>query len=631
MIASVSLTSSRHSRDWIAAAILVTLAIFPYLQTLSYNFVCYDDYFYVVSNPHVRQGVTLPNIAWAFTNSRGGNWHPLTWLSHMLDISIWGSKPAGHHFTSVMLHAANTLLLFVIFSQMTGALWRSALVAALFAVHPLHVESVAWVAERKDVLSTFFGLLAVWAYFKYTRESSVRYYLLMLCLFGLGLMAKPMLVSLPCILLLLDIWPLRRWKLWQIGDEATVTFEPKATTQLLLEKVPLVVLSAIFCIVTFISQSRAHTISGGELLPLSSRVANAIVGYYLYVEKLFAPVKLAVFYPYPGHWRLRVIAASAFLLLVITLVAMVYRRRYPWLLVGWLWFIITLIPVIGLIQVGSQSIADRYTYIPSIGIFIMAVWSIPTTYKSITLRAWIVAACAVIATLTLMTRVQASYWKDSRTLFTHADRVTQNNYVAHQNLGWLLDTEHHDLEGALELYRTAAKERPKFARTRIHETIANVLLRQGRFQEALDEARQAIKLDPFSTSAANSMGLILLTNEENVEAAKYFQLAVQFDPGNLEAQINYGTTLVKLSRWDEAIAHLAPVVRLLPERVLPRTCLARALASRGDFEQAIAQLKQILELKPNYKFAQDTLREIESEQKQQPGLSPNRDNTRNRP
>jgi protein O-mannosyl-transferase len=632
MIASVSPTRPRHSSNWTAAAaILVTLAILPYLQTLGHNFVCYDDHFYVLSNPHVRQGLTLPSIAWAFTTSRGGNWHPLTWMSHLLDVTIWGSKPAGHHFINVILHAANTLLLFAIFSRMTGALWRSALVAALFAVHPLHVESVAWVAERKDVLSTFFGLLAIWAYFKYATDSSVRHYLLMVCLFVLGLMAKPMVVSLPCILLLLDIWPLRRWNLWRIDDQATVTFEPKATTRILLEKVPLVVIAAVFSAVAFVAQNVSRNIPDAAALPLSSRVANAIVGYNLYLEKLFAPVKLAVFYPHPGYWRPAVVATSAFLLLVITLLAIVYRRQYPWLLVGWLWFIVTLVPVIGLIQIGWQSIGDRYTYIPSIGIFIMAVWSIPTADRSITRRAWIVAACAVIATLTFMTQVQASYWKDSRTLFTHADQVTQGNYVAHQNLGFVLDTEQHDLEGALELYRTAAKETPNFAKTRIHETIANVLLRQGLFQEALAEARQAITLDPSSPSAAISMGSILLANGENVEAAKYFQLALKFDPGNLEAQINYGTTLVKLGRWDEAIAYLSPVVRLLPQRVLARTCLARALASRGDFEQAIAELRQILELKPNYKLAQDTLREVESEQQQQLGLSPNRDNARNRP
>jgi Tfp pilus assembly protein PilF len=632
MIARVSLTGPRHSREWIAAAaILVTLAILPYLRTLGHDFVCYDDIFYVVENPHVRPGLTLSGIAWAFTTFSGGNWHPLTWVSHMLDTSVWGLKPAGHHFTNLILHAANTLLLFLVFGRMTGALWRSALVAALFAVHPLHVESVAWVAERKDVLSAFFGLLAIWAYSNYARDSSIKYYLLMLLLFGLGLMAKPMLVSLPCILLLLDIWPLRRWKLWRIDDQSTVTFESKVTAHVLLEKVPLLVLSAIFSIIAFASQNHVRAITGGELLPLSSRVGNAIVGYRLYLDKLFVPIKLAVFYPYPGYWRLTVVAVSAFLLLVITLVAVRYRRHYPWLLVGWLWFIVTLIPVIGLIQVGWQSIADRYTYIPSIGVFVMAAWSIPRSQKSLVQWAWIVAACTIITELALMARTQAGYWHDSRTLFTHAAQVTQGNYVAHQNLAFVMETEENDLDGALKLYREAAEETPKFARTTVHEVMANVLLRQGRIEEALTEARLAMELNPFSTIAANSMGLIMRAKGENAEAAKYFQLAVKLDPEYFEAQINYGMILVDLRRWDEAIAHLAPVARLFPQRYLARTYFARALAARGHFEQAIAQLKQVLELKPNHAIAEETLREIELEQKQQTGASPNQDSNRNRP
>ena len=620
----------RHSRAWIAAAaILIALAILPYWQTLRHDFV-YDDYFYVVGNPYVQQGLTWPGIAWAFTTSRGGNWHPVTWLSHMLDVSVWGSEPAAHHLTNVILHAANTLLLFLIFWQMTGGLWRSAFLAALFAVHPLHVESVAWVAERKDVLSTFFGLLAIWFYIKYARDSSPGQYLLMMCLFGLALMAKPMLVSLPCILLLLDIWPLRRWKLWQMDGQPTVTFEPKATTRVLLEKVPLVALSAVFSIVALISQRRAQNIiPGGELLPLSNRVANAIVGYHFYLEKLFAPVKLAVFYPYPGYWRPSVVAVSIFLLLVITLVAILYRRQYPWLLVGWLWFIVTLIPVIGLIQVGMQSIADRYTYVPSIGIFMMLAWSIPTPHKSLVLRAWVVAACAVIVILTVMTWVQASYWKDKRTLFTHAAQVTEGNYIAHQSLGVALETEEHDLEGALKLYRQAAQEQPSFARTAIHENIANILVQQGHTEEALAEVRQALNIDPHSTTALNSMGSLLLATGDNEEAVKYFQRAVQLDPEYIEAQINCGMTLVKLERWNEAIEHLAPVARLAPRRYLARTYLARALAARGDYEQAIDQLRQVLKLKPDHAIAQELLHEIESEQKQHSRVSPNPGNTRN--
>ena len=293
-----------------------------------------------------------------------------------------------------------------------------------------------------------------------------------------------MLVSFPFILLLLDIWPLRRWKLWRIDDETAAAFEPKPTNRILLEKVPLLVIAAIFSIVAFVSQGVAQNIPNGETLPFSSRVANAIVGYVLYLEKLVAPVKLAVFYPHPGHWRPTAVAVSALLLLVITCVAILHRRQAPWVLIGWLWFIVTLIPVIGLVQIGWQSIADRYTYVPSIGVFIMAAWSIPTMLKSSARRASIAAACAVIATLAVVTWVQVSYWKNSRTLFTHATQVTQGNFMAHQNLGNVLEAE-NNLDGALELYRIAAHERPKYANTKIHENIANVLIKQGQLSRSV--------------------------------------------------------------------------------------------------------------------------------------------------
>jgi protein O-mannosyl-transferase len=612
----------QHNAAIAAAMLLVALATLPYLQTLGHEFVNYDDNFYVTENPHMQQGLTLHGFAWAFTTSKGGNWHPLTWLSHLLDVTLWGSNPGGHHSTNVILHTANTLLLFLIFWQMTGGLWRSALLAALFAVHPLHVESVAWVAERKDVLSTFFGLLTLWAYCKYARDSSAIRYMLTVCLFVLGLMAKPMLVSLPCILLLLDIWPLQRWRLWRIEDQATVPLEAKATARILLEKVPLLVIAGVFSVVAFVAQNASQNIPEAAALPLSSRVANAIVGYVLYLEKLIAPVKLAVFYPYPSHWRPTVVATSALLLFLITAVALLYRRQHPWVLIGWLWFIVTLIPVIGLIQIGWQAIADRYTYIPSIGIFVLAVWSIPTTLKPLARRAAVAAGCAVIVILALMAWRQVSYWKNSRTLFTHAAQVAPGNFVAHQNLGNALERE-GNVDGALELYILAAKERPKFAKTKIHENIANVLLQRNRYDEALAELRYAIEMDPSSSTAFNSIGSVMLMTGQLEEAARNFELAVRFDRDNMAAQINYGIALVKLERWNEAIAQLAPVARIAPRRIVARTYFARALAGRHDFDQAIAQLRQILAIEPNNGPARGELQKIELEKGQPSNPSPN--------
>jgi protein O-mannosyl-transferase len=620
----VNPTRPLQHRAWIAAAaLLVTLAILPYLQTLGHDFVNYDDNFYVTENPHVQQGLTLHGIVWAFTTAKGGNWHPLTWLSHMLDISLWGSKPAGHHFTNVILHAGNALLLFLIFSRMTGALWRSAFLAALFAVHPLHVESVAWVAERKDVLSTFFGLLTLSFYLQYARDSTARRYVLVIALFVLALMAKPMLVSLPCIFLLLDIWPLRRWKLWRIEDPTGPALEAKRAHRILLEKVPLLVIAAIFSAAAFIAQSVSQNIPDVAALPLSSRIANALVGYVLYLEKLIAPIKLAVFYPYPSHWRPSVVAVSGLLLLLITAVAMLYRRQCPWVLIGWMWFTVTLLPVIGLIQVGWQSIADRYTYIPSIGIFIMGVWSIPTTLKSVARRASIAAACTVIGILTIMAWSQTSHWQNSHTLFTHAAQVVPGNFVAHQNLGNALETE-KNLDSAFQLYLLAAKERPKFAKTKIHENIANVLLQWNRYEEALAELRYAIDMDPSSSTAFNSVGSIMLVTGKLDEAAKNFELSAKFDPDNMAAQINCGIALVKLERWNEAIAHLAPVARIAPRRIVARTYFARALAGRHDFDQAITELHQILQIEPGCAPAREALQKIESE-KQQSQPSPNPD------
>lgn len=598
-----------------AIALLVALALLPYLQTLRHDFVNYDDNLYVSENPHVQQGLTIDSIAWAFTNAKGGNWHPLTWLSHMADVSVWGSKPGGHHFTNVILHAANTVLLFLVFAQMTGGIWRSALVAALFAVHPLHVESVAWVAERKDVLSTFFGLLALCAYSRYARAPSIKRYLLVVGLFVLGLMAKPMLVSFPFILLLLDIWPLRRWKLWQVEDQEEVSPESKLTNRVLLEKIPLFIVAAIFSVITVVSQGAAKNISNSDALPFFNRLSNAIVGYVLYLEKLFLPTNLAVFYPHPGHWRLTVIGTSALLLLVITAVTILYRRQFPWLLIGWLWFVVTLIPVIGLVQVGWQSIADRYTYIPSIGIFIMAAWSIPATGSAFASRASIAIVCAIIAAFSFLTWEQVSYWKNSRTLFAHAARVTYGNYIAHENLGNAFEAE-KNLDGALELYRLSANERPKYAKTKIHENIANVLIQQQRNEDALAELRYAIELDPHSSTAFNSMGSIMLIDGRISDAANYFETAVKFDSDNLAAVINYGMTLVKLGRWNEAIAQLAPVARTAPDRIMARTYFARALAGRGDFDEAIAQLQQILRMNPNFGPARNALQQIQAERGQ---------------
>jgi tetratricopeptide (TPR) repeat protein len=612
--------------DWpvlFLAIFLFAIAVLPYLQTFGFDFVDFDDYGYVAENSHVLQGLTLGNVGWAFTTFTTGNWHPLTWMSHMLDVSFWGTKAGGHHLTSVVLHGGNTVLLFIVLLQMTGGLWRSALVAALFAVHPLHVESVAWIAERKDVLSTFFGLLALSAYVGYTRSGGVQRYLMVIGFYTLSLMAKQMWVTFPFLLLLLDLWPLQRWKLWPMEAQTVRSSEPRPFWRILLEKVPLFALAAVFCGITIIAQRAGKNIFSFDDFPLNSRVANAIVGYMAYLGKIFAPFKLAFFYPHPLHWQLSAVALSAFVLLLVTAVTVVYRRQCPWLLVGWLWFVGTLIPVIGLIQVGSQTIADRYTYLPSIGIFIMIVWTIPAALPSRFPRAAIAAATVLIALFIAKTWRQASYWKDSRSLFVHAAQVTKGNYVAHQNLGNILEKE-DDLIGALQLYRLAATERPAYAKVNVHENIANILIRQQRYTEAKSELQAAIELNPKSSIACNSMGSLMLLLNENDNAVTYLQRAVELDSRNTGAHLNYGMALVSLGRWDEAIAQLSPVTRAEPKRLLARTNLAIAFAGRGSVDRAVEELQQILRIDPNFAAAQKVLQKIEGRTVTSPSPAPSK-------
>jgi predicted negative regulator of RcsB-dependent stress response len=604
-------------------AVLTALAIVPYLQTLGHDFVNYDDNLYVTENPHVLHGLTWHGLAWAFTTFKSGNWHPLTWISHMLDVAVWDGWAGGHHLTNVVLHAANTFLLFQVLLKMTGpglpesefvwprqrersgTIWRSALVAALFALHPLHAESVAWIAERKDVLSTFFGLLALGAYLTYTHQPSNKRYAIVCGWFVLSLMTKAMWVTLPFLLLLLDVWPLGRLR----DRRPEVSGRNSGAHACVLEKIPLFVIATIFSAIAIISQRGAGNVAGLVTFPLSTRIATALVGYRVYIEKLVVPVNLAVFYPHPWHWPMFAVAISILVLSMISLVAIIQRNRYPWILVGWFWFLGTLVPVIGLVQIGLQSSADRYTYIPAIGIFIMIAWSIPSEDSPVARCLTATGLGGWLALLGTLTWIQVSYWQNSRTLFIHAQAVTRGNFIAHQNLGNVLEVEKH-LDGALEQYERAAGEFPTYER--IHENIANVFFQQGRYSEALAELKKAINLNPYSSTAFNSMGSIALMTNQYEDAAAELKRAVQLDPDNTAAHLNYGSVLVKLGRYDEAVRQLLPITRAEPKRVVARTNLARALLGRGDIEQAVSELRGILQIAPDYAPAREFLRQIEN-------------------
>jgi len=439
------------------AAALAFLTLFAYLPVLDNGFVLLDDGLYVTRNAWVLKGITAAGLSRVWSANVANNWHPLTMLSHMLDCQLWGLEPAGHHLTSLLLHLANVLLLFAGLRRMTGALWRSAAAAALFAVHPLHVESVAWVAERKDVLSVLFWLLAMLCYSRYARQPSAGRYLLVALAMALGLMAKPMVVTLPFALLLLDLWPLGRLRL--------VPGWSRRLRQLAIEKLPLLALSAAASLVTLHYQKTS--VVGLEIVPWRLRLANAAVSYAAYLGKAWFPRHLAVFYPLPLEISLWKATAAGALIAILTALAIRRARQAPWLLVGWLWFLGTLVPVIGLVQVGRQAMADRYMYLPSIGLFLAVCWELPALAGARARWRAVLAAVslAAILALTAATRAQARQWSDSATLFRHALAVTRDNYIAHIGLAKALMQE-KDWTGAAEQYRAALALRPGLTEAR---------------------------------------------------------------------------------------------------------------------------------------------------------------------
>jgi tetratricopeptide (TPR) repeat protein len=494
---------------WIAVSLaLALLAAGLYLPVGGHEFLDYDDAQYVRDNQQVRGGLSRDGIAWAFTSLRyASNWHPLTWLSHMLDVELFGLAPAGHHLVNVALHAANTVLLFLVLGVGTAAFWRSAVVAALFAVHPLHVESVAWVAERKDVLSTLFWLLAAGAYLRYTRRPGVGRYAAVFVLLALGLMAKPMLVTLPLVLLLLDWWPLGRLADPAAARDPAGRSAPHPVNRswsLLAEKLPLAALSALAGVLTLIAQRRGGSMVPSQVLGLPSRVQNALVTYASYLEQTLWPSALAVFYPLQAIpvWKL---AAAALLLAGVSWTAARRARRSPWLLTGWLWYLVTLLPVIGLIQVGTQARADRYTYLPIVGFFLMLVWTVPAALGN---RRWARPALAAAGGLVLLgcsaiTRQQIASWRDDTTLFTRALAVAPDNADARYNLG-------------------------------------RSLLSRKRTEEAAIQLRRAVELAPDYATAWSDLGLALKRLKRPREAVAAFERAISLDPAGVMPYMNLG-------------------------------------------------------------------------------------------
>jgi Flp pilus assembly protein TadD len=593
-------------REWLVCAALTLGVAAIYGPAATHGFVNWDDPEYVTNNPMVRGGMTLAGLRWAFTTAHAANWHPLTWLSHMLDVQLFGLQAGWHHIVSVLLHLASTLLLFGWLRRTTGAVGRSAVVAALFAMHPAHVESVAWVAERKDTLSTVFWMTSLWAYTAYVRRPSRWRYLSVFVSVALGLMAKPMLVTLPFVLLLVDIWPLGRLSLGRPegGERAGLR-------SLVMEKVPLFALAIASAIATFVAQSRGGAVARLEAYPLGLRAVNALISYVAYIGQAFWPARLAVVYPpraVPAVWLLA--AALATLLLISALVVRSAARR-PYALVGWLWYLGTLVPVIGLVQVGSQPMADRYTYVPFIGLFIMVAWGAHDLFavREPSRSALPFAATIAIVACAVLAHAQVRYWRDDLTLWTHALAVTEANSRAHNNLANALSDRGRVVD-AIAHYREAIEIKPDFGEA--HSNLANSLAGQGLVDEAVREYTAALRYRPTDPFAQNGLGSLLDEQGKVAEAISHYQAALHVAPDMAEVHNNLAVALTKQGRVDDAISEFLEAIRANPAGANFHYNLGVTLSQRGDTIQARRHLEAAVELNPGFDAARRALSALTS-------------------
>ena len=554
--------------------ILLTLALLTfvvYLPVRNHDFVRYDDDVYVTNNPEVKPGLSWQGIKWAFVTDHGANWHPLTWLSLMLDCELFGVQPGPLHIVNVLFHIANTLLLFIVFNRMTKALWQSAFIAAMFALHPLHVESVAWIAERKDVLSTLLGLLTMLAYVRYVERSSAGRYILAIVFFALGLLAKPMLVTLPFVLLLLDYWPLGRFENSKFSICNSI-----------IEKLPFFFLSILSSVITFIVQQKGGAVFSVDIVPFNVRLANAICSYFVYIEKMFWPVRLAVLYPYSmnGISFVSVLLSATILVLITVLVLYNYRRR-KYLIVGWLWYLGTLVPVIGIVQVGVQAFADRYTYVPLTGLFIICAFASADLLKNVPFKKYILATSATIILLacTILTTVQLIYWKDSTLLFERALAVTENNVHILNNYG-------------------------------------NALGAMGKHEEAAKVLGQAVQGLPDSYEIRNNYGKALQNLGKLDEAIEQYQIAIKIEPTADFARYNLSVALAAKGDFDAAIKQCRIALAARPDDAEMHTHLGSLLQNQGKNNEAIECYKKALQIDPTFQKARENLNALTQNQPQ---------------
>jgi protein O-mannosyl-transferase len=579
---------------------LTAATLVAFWQVNYCDFINYDDPTYITENIHIRHGITTEAIRWAFTTGYAGNWHPVTWISHMLDVELFGLKPRWHHLINLFFHITNTLLLFFVFHRMTKAPWKSAFVAALFALHPLHVESVAWVAERKDVLSTFFWMLTMGAYVHYVEHPRFRSYLAVFAFLALGLMAKPMLVTLPFVLLLLDYWPLQR-------------FEQKASAQkihaennqwafrrhMLWEKMPLFALAALSSIATFIVQRKGGAVASLEGIAPGVRIANAFVSYIIYAGKAIWPNDLAVFYPHPGSLPFWQVMGAVLLLVAVTATVILKARRFPYLAMGWLWFAGTLVPVIGIVQVGSQALADRYTYVPLIGLFIMAAWGVPELLKNWRYRKEALAASSALIFICLLifTWTQAGYWRSSIELYDHALKVTGNNDTIHNNRGDAY-CRLGNLSQAILDFDKAVEINPQYAEAYYNRGVTYGKL--GNHRQAIEDFDRAIEAGPERTEPYYNRGFAYEELGDFRKAIENYDRAIEINSENAEAYNSRGVAYGKLGDHRQSISDYEKAIEINPGFARAFNNRGFAYGSLGNHRQAIEDYNRAIEINPDY-------------------------------
>ena len=578
----------------IISLLLIAAILIAYWQVKNFDFICFDDKPYVTENCHVQSGLTVKSFIWAFTTFDASNWHPLTWLSHMLDCELYGLNPMGHHWTSLQIHIANTLLLFFILQYMTGALWRSAFVAALFALHPLHVESIAWVAERKDVLSTFFGMLVLLAYCRYAKQPSLAGYLLIILFLSMGLMAKPMLVTLPFLLLLLDFWPLERLRFVTVF-------------RLVLEKIPLFVPVIISSCLTFMAQQSSGAVKSLESFTLTVRAANAFVSYVSYAVKAIWPHNLTVFYPHPGNslplWQ---VFGAILLVGGASVLAIRSLKKYPYIAVGLFWYLGTLVPVIGLIQVGPQAMADRYTYIPMTGLFIIIAWgfsdlSTKWHYRKIVLTLFAVIILSVLAVSTFF---QLGYWRSSIALFEYAVNITENNYLAHNNLGAAL-LEKGKLDKAVLHIKESLRIEPG-CKAALYN-LGAALFAKGKLDKAVLHYNDVLKINPEDAIVHNNLADVLSVQGKLDEAVLHYNKALKINSDHADAHCSLGSLLARQNKFKEAMFHLAEAIRINPDYAEAYNEIGVILFQQGKYKKAEVFFSKAVQIKPSYTEARKNI------------------------